>query len=129
MYYVVGEVGRPGPRKFAGDTTVFDAVMAANPIDHVSNMGRVKLIRADPRNPLIIPINVADMWKSGDSTYNVPLQEFDIIYIPPTLLKQLADFVSGIMVPLISPFRAVFQALFALENGGRFPGRNNNRRF
>ena len=100
-------------------------MLEASPEDHTANLGRVKLIRADPRNPLVIPVNVRDIWRKGDSTYNVTLREFDIVYVPPTLLKQLADFVSGIIVPIIEPFRAVFYAIFTIENGGRFPGRNN----
>jgi protein involved in polysaccharide export with SLBB domain len=127
VYYVWGEVNSGGVKRFLGDTTVFEAVLAAQPTEHTSNLGRVKLIRADPRNPLVIPVNVADMWRSGDSTYNVSLQEFDIIYVPPTVLKQLANFISAIIVPIISPFRALFQAIFYFENPGSFPGRGRNR--
>jgi len=118
-YYVVGEAAE-GRKRFEGDLTIFEAVMAAKPKESTANLGRVRLIRADPRDPLIIEVNVADMWRSGDSTYNVSIQEYDIIYIPPTLLKQLADVVSAIIVPVVSPLRTIFQTLFYVQNQGRF---------
>ncbi len=126
VLYVIGEVGNPGPRAFRGDTTVFEAVLLAQPEEFTANLGRVKVIRADPRNPTIIPVNVADLWETGDSTYNIQLQEFDIVYVPPTLLKQFADILSGIIVPVISPFRAVIQTIFFWNRGGN-RNRFNNR--
>ena len=117
IYYVWGEVRAPGPKPYRGDTTVLDAVLAGRPEEFTANLGRVRVIRADPRNPLVIPVNVAELWESGDSTYNVQIQEFDIVYVPPTLMKQFADIISGILVPLISPFRAVFQFIFFYDRG------------
>lgn len=125
-YYVWGEVANPGRKPFRGDTTILEAVLQARPVEYTANLGRVRLIRADPRNPMVVPVNVADMWENGDSTYNLSLQEYDIVYVPPTLLKQLADVVSGIVVPLTTPFFAIFRAVFFLDGryrGGRF--RNN----
>jgi protein involved in polysaccharide export with SLBB domain len=118
VYYVVGEVELPGPKLYRGDTTVFEAVQDAMPNEYTANLGRVRVIRADPQNPLVIQVNVAELWESGDSTYNVQLQEFDVVYVPPTLLKQFADVLSGILVPLVTPFRAVLQAVFFLDRGG-----------
>ena len=63
-----------------------------------------------------VTVDVADMWEHGDSTGNVKLREYDIIYVPPTLLQQAADFVSGILVPITSIFRQVFQTLFSFDN-------------
>jgi protein involved in polysaccharide export with SLBB domain len=127
VYFVVGEVTLPGPKLYRGDVTVFEAVQEAVPAEFTGNLGRVRVIRADPRNPLVISVNVAEMWENGDSTYNVQLQEFDIVYVPPTVLKQFADVLSGILVPLVTPFRAVIQAVFFLDRSGS--GRFDNRVF
>jgi protein involved in polysaccharide export with SLBB domain len=125
VYYVVGEVELPGAKLYRGDTTVFEAVMDAVPREYTSNLGRVRVIRADPRSPLVIPVNVADLWKSGDSTYNVQLQEFDVVFVPPTVLKQFADVISGIVVPIVTPFRVVLQTIFFwnVNDRSRFDGR------
>jgi len=114
-YFVLGEVAAPGERPFRGDLTLFEAVLAAQPTEFSSNLSRVKLIRADPQDPLIITADLAEMWQSGDSTFNVRLQEYDIIYVPPTILKQITDFVAAIFVPFTSVFQSVFNVLFSFR--------------
>ncbi len=116
VYYVMGQTAREGPVPFQGDVTLFEAVLSARPRQHQANLGRVRLIRADPRDPLIITVNIADMWENGDSTGNIKLREFDIVYIPPTLLQQAADFVSGILVPFSSIFRQILVVILQLED-------------
>lgn len=118
VYFVVGQVANPGAVPFKGDLTVFEAVLAAQPNEFSANLSRVQLIRADPRDPLIIPIDVDEMWRSGDSTgAGVNVQEFDIIYVPPTFLQQVADFVSSLIVPLTSVVREIFQVVFQVQRG------------
>ncbi len=135
VYFVVGEVAVPGAFPFRGDMTVFEAVLAAQPNEFTANLSRVELIRADPRDPLIIPVDINDMWKSGDSTTaGVNVQEFDIIYVPPTLLQQLADFVSSLIVPLTSVLREIWVVIFQFGRGffgygGGFYGGQQNRSF
>ncbi len=132
VYYVLGQVQKKGAYDFKGDLTLFEAVLLAGPRPNAANLGRVRLIRADPRNPLIIEANVSDLWERGDSTYNIPVQEYDIIFVPSTFLQSIADFISGLFVPIISVFRDVFLAIFFLDNpnlafgrGGRRGGNNN----
>ncbi|MEW6072323.1 MAG: polysaccharide biosynthesis/export family protein [Planctomycetota bacterium] len=125
IYYVLGEVSAPGPKPFRGDLNILDAVLLANPREHSSNLSRVRLIRADPVNPLIMRSDLSAIWEYGDPTTNYTIQEYDIIYVPPTVLQSLADFVSGIIVPFTSVVRSVFQMLFFIEYGDRaFLGRN-----
>lgn len=127
VYYVMGQVRRPGPYPYTGDQTLFEAVLAASPDEFGANLGRVKIIRADPRDPLVIYADVTEIWNSGDSTYNVQVQEYDIIYVPPTFLQSVADLVSGIFVPVTSVFKDVLLAIFALDNPDvfLFRGRGN----
>ena len=129
VYYVMGQVRRPGPFPYTGDVTLFEAVLAAVPDEFGANLGRVKIIRADPRDPLVIYADVTEIWTSGDSTYNPQIQEYDIIYVPPTLLQSVADLVSGVFVPVTSVLRDVLYAIFALDDPRLFlfrgRGRNN----
>jgi protein involved in polysaccharide export with SLBB domain len=82
FYFIFGEVGAEGKQQFPGDLTVFEAVMAASPDDRTANLGRVRVIRADPRDPLILYVNLAELLNSGDSTFNVHVHERDIIVVP-----------------------------------------------
>jgi len=116
VYYVMGQVRRPGPFPYTGDLTLFEAVTQAAPDEFGANLGRVRLIRADPRDPLVITADVTEMWSSGDSSYNVQVHEYDIIYVPPTLLQSAADLVSGVFVPITSVLRDVLYAIFAFDD-------------
>lgn len=126
VYFVLGEVATEGAYPFTGDVTVFEAVMRAHPGNHTANLGRVKIIRPDPKDPLIIPVDVTDMWKNGDSTSNVSLQELDIVYVPPTFMKQTANFVSGLLTPFLEVFNDIIRTIFFFD--GTYLNRGFGRR-
>jgi protein involved in polysaccharide export with SLBB domain len=132
VYYVMGQVRRQGPFPYTGDLTLYEAVILASPVDHGSNLGRVRLIRPDPREPFVITADITELWESGDSTYNIQVNEYDIIYVPPTLLQSVADLVSGLFVPVTSVLRSVLYTIFAFDDprflfsrGGRNANFNN----
>ncbi|MCZ6599187.1 MAG: polysaccharide biosynthesis/export family protein [Planctomycetota bacterium] len=123
FYFVIGEVAGAGQKPFPGDLTVLEAVLQANPKEYMSNLGRVQLIRADPQQPFIMTVDISEMLKTGDTTFNVHVQENDILYIPPTFLKEIANFLAGLLVPFTEVFSAVFSSIFFLGGSGR--GRGN----
>lgn len=125
-YYIFGEVGREGQQKHTGDLTIFEAVMKARPDERTANLGRVRLMRPDPIDPLIITVNINDMLEDADSTFNVQVQEFDIIFVPPTLLAELAEFIKDLIFPFTEILREVSSALFGFQRG--FGGRPRNQR-
>ena len=133
-YWMLGEVPLKGPRPFPGDLTIFEAVMLARPTEATANLGRVRLIRADPREPLIFTVNVNDMLRTGDSTYNIHVQESDIIVVPPTMLAQVGYFLVGLISPVTTVVSAIAGSVFQLLRltqgnfgvGGRRGGRFNN---
>lgn len=126
VFYIYGETALTGPRPFPGNLTVFEAVMLSNPDRVRANLGRVKVIRADPRDPLIIVFDVRDMTRYGDSTYNILIQERDIIIIPPTLLAQIGNFLAALITPFTTVFQQVIVGLFQLNNLDRQFGNQGN---
>ncbi len=121
VYYVLGEVGTPGQKPFTGDVTLFDAVLTSNPERFTANLGRVRLIRADPRDPLVIRANIAEMMRGGDSTFNVLVRENDIIVVPPTFLAQVGNFISALITPVTTVLGQVSRAIApVLGFGNRF---------
>ena len=112
FFFVVGEVDVEGQRPFPGDLTVFQAVMAAKPKTRSANMGRIRVIRADPRDPQIIYVNLSDIISRGDSTFNVLVQERDIIFVPPTVLAQLGYFLSDLLFPVTQVFSELSRSLY-----------------
>ena len=130
VYYVMGQVARAGAFPYSGDLTLFEAVTLAGPQEFGANLGRVRLIRPDPRDPFVLTADVTELWQSGDSTYNIQVNEYDIIYVPPTLLQSVADLVSGLLVPVTSIFRDLWYAIFAWDNPNfLFRGRGFNNNF
>jgi len=127
-YFIYGEVGGEGPKKLVGDLTIWEAVMQADPDKNSANLGRVRLIRADPVDPLIFEVNVNDVIDRGDSTFNIQVQENDIIYVPPTLLAELAYFIDDLLFPVKEVLRGLGGALlgFGPRTGVGNRRRNNN---
>jgi protein involved in polysaccharide export with SLBB domain len=129
VFYVMGEVHRQGQFPYSGDVTLYEAVMQAGPDEFGANLGRVRLIRADPRDPTVITADLSELWESGDSTYNLQVHEYDIVYVPPTLLQSAADLVSGVFVPVTSVLRDVLLAIFAFDDPRFLFQRNRRGRF
>lgn len=127
QYFIYGEVGKEGAKKHPGDLTIWEAVMQARPDKNSANTGRVRLIRADPVDPLIFVVNIDDVIERGDTTFNLQVQENDIIYVPPTLLAEFAYFIDDLLFPVKEVLRGIGGAFFGFnQRGGRNNRRNNN---
>jgi polysaccharide export outer membrane protein len=130
-YFIFGEVESPGEKDFPGDLSLFQAVMQATPKTDSGNLGRIKLIRADPRDPFIQYFDISDLFTRGDSTFNVHVHERDIIYVPPTMLAEFGYFLDALLFPVKFVLTSLSSAIFsysALVNGGYYGGgyQNNN---
>ncbi|MBL8859388.1 MAG: polysaccharide biosynthesis/export family protein [Planctomycetes bacterium] len=120
-YFIFGEVAQQGAQDFSGDLTIFEAVTRAVPQKDSANLGRVRLIRADPRDPLIQTVDLGDIIERGDSTFNVLVRERDIIYVPPTMLAQLGYFLDAILFPVKQVVTGLASAFYLND---RAQGRN-----
>lgn len=107
FYYVIGEVFGPSPQAFEGDLTVAEAFLRVQRTN-LANIGRVRLIRGDPKNPLIVTINMWDILLYGVTTYNLNIRENDIIYIPPTFVGHLTRLLEKLTAPLATLWQAIF---------------------
>jgi hypothetical protein len=79
---VLGDVAAPGPQSLDGDMTIFEAVTRAQPHKNSANLGRVRLIRADPRDPCEFLVDLRHIIETGDSTLNLHIQDRDVIIVP-----------------------------------------------
>lgn len=112
VYFIFGEVLAKGVKPFPGNLTVFEAVMSAGPDPRTANLGRVRVIRGDPVDPLIIPVPITDIIDVGDTTFNVLIQERDIIFVPPTMLAATGYFLSALIFPITEVFRQLAGSLY-----------------
>ncbi len=114
-YFIYGEVSTEGRVVFEGDLTIWEAVMQAVPDDETANLGRVRLIRADPRDPLIMTIDIGQVIETGDTTFNVKVHELDIIYVPPTMLAQIGYFINTLLFPVKMVLSGLSEAVWTLR--------------
>lgn len=109
LFYVLGEVERPGPKVYTGRDSVLTAIAAANPTALAWNK-RIQVIRpSSDKNtrPKVFQLNFEKMRVHGDVSMNVLLQEGDIIYVPPTILASLGKTVQEVMTPITSTFSTI----------------------
>ncbi len=107
-YYVWGEAERKGRIPFLkADVTVIEALALSSPTQ-LANLGRVRLIRPDAQNPLTVEINMREMVLTGNTTYNLKLQDNDFLYVPPTFFGMLTRFVEKLLEPVAVIVRALF---------------------
>ena len=111
--YMFGEVASASRRVpiTKADMTLIDLLSQA-PITPLANLGKVSVIRPDAANPLVIEVNYREMVTTGNTTYNLRLQDNDIIYVPPTFLGHIARFLEKLLAPLAVVVNAMFGVAF-----------------
>ncbi len=107
------------------DLTIFDVLVQYQPNRVTANTGRIKLIRADPRDPLIMTFDMRDMVRYGDSTFNFQIRERDIIVVPPTMLAELGTFLSALLTPFTQIFQSLTLGLLNLNRINQFGNQGN----
>ena len=102
VFYVLGEVARPGAKVYTGRDTVLTAISQAKPVV-TGWTKRIQVIRpsVDKVNDAkIFEVNWERMVIHGDIRKNVLLQEGDIIYVPPTILAAIAMKIEEFVRPI-----------------------------
>lgn len=110
MYYVLGEVGRPGPQVYTGRDTVLRALATAGPTV-LAWKERIQVIRPSGDKsirPKIFEVNFDRMIAHGDTSKDVLLQEGDIIYVPPTVLAAIAMKIEEFVRPIGRVFSTAY---------------------
>jgi hypothetical protein len=91
---------------------------------NLANLGRVMLIRPDAEHPLVIDVNVRDMFTGGSTAPNIRLRERDTIYIPPTALGMLARILQRLLEPVALAVQTVIGAAQVQISYDILQGRN-----
>lgn len=77
FYYVTGEVKKPGPEPYLGETDIIKAISAALDFTDFANKHKVRLTRANGQTQVV---NVQRIL--NDPQYDVPVYPGDKIYVP-----------------------------------------------
>jgi polysaccharide export outer membrane protein len=114
VFYVVGQVFRPGPRVYTGRDSLMTALATAGP-NPMAWEQRVQVIRPaaqEDAEPRIFEVNYEKMITKGDLTKDVLLAEGDIVYVPPTILAA----VGMVLEEFISPVARAFYGWYLVQN-------------
>jgi polysaccharide export outer membrane protein len=95
---------------YRGDMTLFEVWTRymGTPSTSLDDDQHVKVIRPDPRHPVVRVINIREMLECGYSGGNIQIKPNDIVYVPPTVWGRVAQATAAIAAP--------FQGLFYLTN-------------
>jgi protein involved in polysaccharide export with SLBB domain len=119
VLYAFGELLQTGRIPLPeAEFTILDFVGINRPTP-LANYGRVRIIRPDAENPLVLYVNVREMIQTGRTRYNVLLRDNDIIYVPPTFFGLIARFLQRLLQPLALVVQAVF-GVFSVQTGIAF---------
>ena len=114
VYYIVGQVSRPGPRNYTGRDSTLTAISEAVP-NSMAWQKRIQVVRPaaqEGTDPLIFEINYKRMVIRGDTSKDVLLQEGDIVYVPPTVLAAIGM----VLEEFISPVARAFYGAYLIQN-------------
>jgi hypothetical protein len=120
VYYVLGQVNRPGPKVYTGRDTTLNALAMAQP-NALAWEQRVQVIRPSADKdvkPRIFQADFLRMARSGDTTKDVLLQEGDIVYVPATIFAAISMKIEEI----IRPIARAFSGAYIIQSG---PGRES----
>jgi protein involved in polysaccharide export with SLBB domain len=92
--YVDGEVNKPGVVPLTGRVTVLQAIAAAGGYKETARTQEAILIRRGPSNePLPVPINLDQVLSGRDTTQDVLLMPYDIVFLPKSSIANVNNWV------------------------------------
>jgi len=106
VFYVLGQVSRPGPVVYTGRDKLMQSLAMAGPTT-MAWEECVQVIRptsSETERPMIFQVNYVKMKSEGDLTQDVLLEEGDIVYVPPTVLAAFAMTIEEFITPIARAF-------------------------
>jgi polysaccharide export outer membrane protein len=90
---------------FKGDTTLFEVWAGiGSPSTSLDDDTAIKVIRPDPRHPVVKVVNIREMLFCGYSGGNIRIKPNDIVFVPPTIWGRFNQFTTAIAAPFTGFF-------------------------
>ncbi len=110
--YVMGEVQQPGSYELVRGLSALRAVAAAGGPTHRAKMSSVMLLRRGDDNQLQAQRLDLTLGKRGAPADDVPLQAFDLIYVPKTFIADVDAWISQIYRIVLTPLDVYSRSLY-----------------
>jgi len=116
LVYVVGEVTRPGFYNMTVPTTAMQAIAMAGGYKDNAELATVVVVTRDQdRFPVGRIINVEAVLEDGNIGRDRVLNQFDIVYVPPTKISQVAAFIDAYFTNLL-PINVSFGMSYRVDS-------------
>jgi polysaccharide export outer membrane protein len=126
--YVSGEVKRPGPVQMPGRLTVLEAIMeVGGGTRPTADLSKVLVVRQKNGRHYGCLLNIAEALKGKEGEQFV-LQPRDVIYVPPTFITKVDDWVDQYINKVVPQARTVVQYPIGPSGGGGFAGIDTSSR-
>jgi polysaccharide export outer membrane protein len=96
--YVMGEVAYQGIYPLQDAQDLLGAVAVAGNTTVAAKEENTLIVRSQGpgEKPLVMMADVQSMLRQGDISQNVPLQDGDLVYVPPMRIRDVNDFIANI---------------------------------
>jgi protein involved in polysaccharide export with SLBB domain len=92
--YVDGEVNKPGVLTLSSSMTVLQSIAEAGGFKNTAKQGDVLIIRkSGEKSPLTIVVNLKDAIYGSDTSQDIALAPYDIVYVPKSVIANINQFV------------------------------------
>jgi len=100
---VLGEVNNPGIFTLDTDIGILEAISKAGGTTKDAKIANVLIIRRGQGKPDVMSLNLKKVFKGGDISQNLLLQNGDIVYLPRVTIANVSRFFSHLS-EILSPF-------------------------
>jgi polysaccharide export outer membrane protein len=103
--FVLGEVKNPAVLQIENDLSIVEALTRTGGISADAKTSNLLLIRGGIDEPVLLTVNIADLFSKGDLTQNIYLQRGDILLVPPKTIVHVERFfrrAQGVLAPFLS---------------------------
>ena len=112
-YYIAGLPPRPTKSfPFTGDILLIDAIERGLVDELLVDTDRIRVLRGDPENPLVIECDFEGIVEDGLTRDNILIRENDVIYLTPSIVGWLTY---GVTI-LVAPLKPIQQLIFGWNN-------------
>ena len=100
IFYVFGEVRRPGAYPLIGDVTAVYALGMAGGSTILASENSSTLVRPSPEGRLTYPIYFESITREGEGGTNYMLQPGDVVYVPPSISGSIGYAIMNFFFPV-----------------------------
>jgi len=118
QYFVLGEVGRPGPYPLNAAISASAAVaIAGGPTQHGSYRN-VYVLRGGAESPQAFLVGMRGPLLQGDTSQDIMLKPGDVVNVRPTAIAKFGYFVQNLLFPVQPLLGGFNQISYTVATGG-----------